>query len=479
MIDVVVIGAGVIGTAIARELSRYDLDIVLVEKQSDVANGTTKANSAIVHAGYDAPFDSLKGKTNARGNALYTKVCQDLSVPFDRIGSLVVATEEENLSVLDNLLENGLKLGIEGLEIIDQEKVRAMEPNLNQDIIAALYAPTAGITLPWELANAYAENAMENGVALKLNFDVKDIERKSDRFVIESDKERIECHYVINATGVHAEDLYAYVAEPNFKITPRRGEYYLLDKTADGLVNSVIFNCPSEKGKGVILAPTVDGNVLVGPTSENLGAEMKEATETTLEGFSFIREKAKDLVPNIPFRENITNFAGLRAEPDVDDFIIEESDTVKGFINVGGIKSPGLSAAPAIAEMVVEIVKQRAGELKAKEDFNPYRRPRIKFSDLTNEERSKLIEKDPRYGRIVCRCENITEGEIIDAIHRDCGARTINGIKRRVRPGAGRCQGGFCGPRVAEIIARELNIELTEVLQENEGSNILVSETKN
>jgi glycerol-3-phosphate dehydrogenase len=480
MFDIAIIGAGIIGCSIARELSKYNYKTIILDKENDISCGTTKANSAIIHAGYDASYTSKKGIFNARGNMLYDQVTKELDVPFKRIGSLVVAFADEEIETLKDLLDNGNKLEIPGLEIIGPEKIYEMEPNLAEGAVAALYAPSAGIIEPWEMAIAYAENAIENGVELKLNYEVKSINELEDRFEIQStDGELVDAKIVINAAGVYGDNIYKLVKEDfDFDIHPRRGQYFLLDKSADGLVNSVIFKCPSKLGKGVLVVPTVDGNVLVGPDSEDLDNDQKEAIETTADRLSFVRENAVKLVKNIPFRENITTFSGLRAEPSNGDFIIEESE-VKNFINVIGIKSPGLSSAPAIAEYIEKMVVDKLGDSEVKEDYNPTRRPRIKFMELSEEEKEEMITKDPRYGRIICRCEMITEGEIVDAIHRSAGGRTINGIKRRVRPGAGRCQGGFCGPRVLEILARELEISPLDVKHEGKDSTILVGNTKN
>jgi len=479
MYDIAVIGAGVIGTAVARELSRYNLSVVILERDNDVACGTTKANSAIVHAGYDAAADSMKGIMNAKGNAMYGDVCNELNVPFERIGSLVVAFTEEDLETIQGLYENGIKLGIPGIEIIDSKAVYEKEPNLNPGVRGALYAPSAGITEPWELAIAYAENAITNGAELKLNFEVKEIKESKDVFEIVSDEETIKARRVINCAGVYADAIHNMVAaEPEFKIHPRRGQYFLLDKTTEGFVNHVVFPCPSKLGKGTLVVPTVDGNILVGPDSQDLGMDYKEALETTVDRLDYVREMVSALTTKVPFREKITEFSGLRAEPDGGDFIIDWSKTVKGFYNVAGIKSPGLSSAPAIAEYVMEAVIESLENVEIKKDFDPIRPARIKMEHLSDEEKQILIEKDPRYGRIICRCEMISEGEIVDAIHREAGGRTINGIKRRVRPGAGRCQGGFCGPRVLEILARELNIAPTEIEHEGKNSKVLVGETK-
>ncbi len=479
MYDIAVIGAGVIGTAVARELSRYNLSIVMLERDNDVACGTTKANSAIVHAGYDASADSMKGIMNARGNAMFGDVCKELDVPFERIGSLVVAFTEEDMDTIQDLLENGEKLGIPGIQLIDSKSVYEIEPNLNPGVRGALYAPSAGITEPWELAIAYAENAIKNGAELKLNFEVKEIEKTSEGFNIVSADETIKTRLVINCAGVYADAVHNMVAEkPEFSIHPRRGQYFLLDKTTEGFVNHVVFPCPSKLGKGTLVVPTVDGNILIGPDSQDLGMDEKEAMETTKDRLNLVREMVSQLTTKVPFREQITEFSGLRAEPDGGDFIIDWSGSVDNFYNVAGIKSPGLSSAPAIAERVKDAVVEMLKTVEVDADFDPIRRPRLKMEHMTDEEKQALIEKDPRYGRIICRCEMISEGEIVDAIHRGAGGRTINGIKRRVRPGAGRCQGGFCGPRVLEILARELDLKATEVAHEGKNSNVLIGETK-
>lgn len=477
MYDIAIIGAGVSGTMIARALARYQLNVVILERDNDVSTGTTKANSGIIHAGYDASADSLMGKLNVKGNAMFDKICQELDVPFKRIGSLVVAHNSDEIETLNHLKENGDLLGVPNLEIINGESVQALEANLKSDIIAALYAPSAGIIEPWELAIASAENAVENGCKLILNFEVQQIEKNIDGFIITSGDESIKAKIIINASGVYTDYIYGMVTQSEFTIMPRRGQYYLLDKESSDLVNHVIFPCPTKMGKGTLITPTIDSNIIIGPDSENLEIDSKESTDTTYERLELVKSMAGKLIDEIPYKTNITTFAGLRAEPSSGDFIIEESKVVKSFINVAGIKSPGLSSAPAIAEYVVDIIKTII-ELKDKIDFNPIRRPRIKFEELSNIERQDLINKDPRYGRIICRCEMITEGEIVDAIHRAVGGRTVNGIKRRVRPGAGRCQGGFCGPRVMEILSRELGEDVTHILQENKGSSILIGETK-
>jgi len=478
MYDIAVIGAGVIGTAVARCLTRYALRVAILERDNDVACGTTKANSAIIHAGYDAPADSLKGQFNAEGNAMFDDLCRELGVPFKRIGSLVLALQPEDLNTLEALKANGEELGVPGLEILSREAVLAREPGVNPDNHGALYAPTAGIVEPWELAIACAENAVDNGAELFLNFPVTGIRRLAGGYELTDGQRTLSARLVVNCAGVYADAVYGLaVGEPEFRIHPRRGQYFLLDKAADGLVNHIVFPCPSKLGKGILVVPTVDHNILVGPDSEELGEDRKEAVETTRERLAFIRAEALRLCPDIPFRENITTFSGLRAEPTGGDFIIGESPQAKDFYNVAGMKSPGLSSAPAIAEHVAHWAAMRL-EASPNPRYNGWRRPRVRFMELDAAEKQAMIEKDSRYGRVICRCELITEGEIVDAIHRPAGGTTLNGIKRRVRPGAGRCQGGFCGPRVLEILERELGLAATEVLQEGTGSQVLMGRTK-
>jgi glycerol-3-phosphate dehydrogenase len=477
MYDVVVIGAGIIGTSIARELSRFELDIALVERANDVAVGQTKGNSAIVHAGYDAHHTSVMGKMNAKGNPMFDKVCDELDVPLKRNGSLVLAFANEELATVKELYDNGQALKIPGLEILTAEQIRKIEPNITDMVVGGLYAKTAGICGTWEMAIAYAENAIDNGVELKLNHLVQDITKREDgSFLVKTSAGDLEAQYVINCAGLYSDAINNMVAEPFFKINPRRGQYMLLDKTAGGIINTVVFQCPSELGKGVLVSPTVHGNIFVGPDSE--GIPEKEDNRTTGNRLQYIKETAARSIKDIPFNKVITTFAGVRAEPSTKDFIIGESDDAKGFVNVAGIKSPGLTSAPAIAEEVVSIVDNMSSGLKEKKDFNPRRRPQVHFNDLSETEKASLIKKDPRFGRIICRCEYVTEGEIVDIIHRNAGARTVDGVKRRARPGTGRCQGGFCGPRVMEILARELNQDIESIVKDDTGSYLLTGRTK-
>lgn len=477
MYDVTIIGAGIIGTFIARELSRYDLKVLVVDKENDIADGTTKANSAIAHAGYDAKPGTLKARFNVEGNAMFDEICQDLDVPFSRIGSLVVALNDQETEVIREIYNRGIENGVPHMGILDRDELRSKEPNISDDAVAALYAPTAGIMGPWELAIGLIENAMDNGVELSLNTEVMDIKKEKEGYKIITNKEEIHSKYIVNAAGVYADKIHNMVASPSFDIIPRRGEYFLFDKSAGDLVNSVIFQTPIKGSKGVLVLPTAHGNLLAGPNAEEI--EDRENTETTDENLAYIREISQKAIKNIPFWEVITSFSGLRATPSKGgDFIIEEASDAKGFIDVAGIESPGLSASPAIGKYVADLLKDIDGNFKENIDFNPKRKPVIHFMELSDEEKKEIIEKDPRYGRVICRCENITEGEIVDSIHRNAGGTTIDGIKRRIRPGSGRCQGGFCQPRVMEILARELDIDITEVVKDRPGTNVALYKTK-
>lgn len=475
MYDVAIIGAGVIGASIFRELSKYNLKTILIEKENDVAMGTSKANSAIIHAGYDPKLGTLMAKYNVKGNEMFEDICKELSVPFKRNGSLVVAFNEEDLETIKKLYTNGNNNGVKGLEILSKEEVLEMEPNLSKSILGALYAPTGGIIGPFEYTIALVENGISNGGNLILDSEVVSI-TKTQYFTIKtSDNKKIESKYVINSAGVYADRIHNMICKESFKITPRKGEYYVMDKNQGTVVTHTVFPCPSKLGKGILVTPTVHGNLLVGPNA--IDGDDKESYCTTRDGLNNIKGAAIHTTDKINFRECIRTFSGLRAVSDTGDFIVGEDKDVKGFIDVAGIKSPGFSSAPAIAEEVVELLKDIGLELINNRNYNG-KRQQVHFIDLSIEEKSELIKKNPRYGRIICRCESITEGEIIDAIHNSFGKVSIDGIKRRCRPGMGRCQGGFCGPRVQEIIARELNIELDEVVQEKYGSNILYGKTK-
>ncbi len=475
MYDVAIIGSGVIGNSIFRELTKYNLKVVVLEKEKDVSMGTSKANSAIVHAGYDPKEGTLMAKYNVAGNEMFEDLCKELSVPFKRNGSLIIAFNDEDMKTVQALYENGTKIGVKDLQILSKEQVLEKEPNLNQEIFGALYAPTGGIVGPFEYTIALAENAVANGGEIKLEKEVVAIEKNDTFKITTKDGEIIESKFVINAAGLYADKIHNLVCKESFKIVPRSGEYFVMDKTQGNVVSHTIFQCPSKLGKGVLVTPTVHGNLLVGPDARDI--EDKDDVGTLAEGLNEVRDASMRTTNKVNFREIIRSFAGLRANPDIGDFIVEENDEVKGFIDVAGMKSPGLSSAPAIALDVVEILKEAGCNLDKKSDFKA-KREQIHFMELSAKEKAELIKKNPQYGRMVCRCESITEGEIVDAIKRSIGIPSLDSIKRRCRPGMGRCQGGFCGPRVQEIIARECNVPLEDVVQEKSGSYILLGKTK-
>lgn len=470
MYDVAIIGAGVIGASIFRELTKFNLKVVILEKENDVAMGTTKANSAIVHAGYDPENGTLMARLNVLGNEMFEGLCKELSVPFKRNGSLVIAFDDEDMKTIKRLYENGVKNNVKDLKLINKEEVIKLEPNITGNVVGALYAPTGGIVGPFEYTIALVENAIKNGGKVMLNSEVVSINKDTFFNIKLKNNRDIKSRYLINATGIYSDKIHNMICEESFEIYPIRGEYYVLDKDQGSNFKHTIFQCPSKLGKGVVVTPTVHGNLIVGPNAESI--EDRDSVRNTTEALEYIKETAKRTTDKVNFTNSIRNFAGLRAHADKGDFIIEENNKVKGFIDVSGIKSPGLTAAPAIALEVVKLLEESGLSLIKNMNFNPYRK-QIRFMELSIEEKKEIISKDKSYGKIICRCEEITEGEIVDAIKRSFGSVSLDGIKRRCRPGMGRCQGGFCGPRVQEIIARELNIPLESVVLEKEGSYIL------
>ena len=475
MYDVIIIGAGVSGAATARELSRYKVNACVIEKEEDVCCGTSKANSAIVHAGYDAATGSLMAKLNVRGNQMMEQLAKDLDFPFKKNGSLVVCLHEEDMSNLQALYDRGVANGVKGLRILNQEELRAMEPNISDDAYAALYAPTAGIVCPFNLNIAMAENACVNGVEFKFDTEVTGLHPIEGGWAIETNQGSFETKYVVNAAGVYADTLHNMVSAKKIHITPRRGDYCLLDKTAGNLVSKTIFALPGKFGKGILVAPTVHGNLILGPTAIDI--EDKEGTNTTREGLDQVIAKCGMNVKNIPMRSVITSFAGLRAHEDGHEFLIGELEDAPGFIDCAGIESPGLTSSPAIGEMVAEILREKLN-LEKNENFVATRKGVLDPDALSKEERIELIRKNPAYGNIICRCEMITEGEILDAIHRPLGAKSLDGVKRRTRAGMGRCQAGFCSPRTMEILARERHVSMFDITKSGGDSKIVVGTNK-
>ena len=475
MYDVAIIGAGVTGCAIARELSRYQVNACVIEKCEDVCCGTSKANSAIVHAGFDAAEGSLMAKMNVKGNELMEQLSKDLDFPFKRNGSLVVCMHKEDLPGLQTLYDRGVKNGVKDLRILSKEEVLAMEPNLSDNVEGALYAPTGGIVCPFNLTIALAENANQNGVTFQFDTKVENIVKQDGNYRIETDKGVIESRYVVNAAGVYADVIHNMVSEKKLKIVARRGDYCLLDKSVGNYVSKTIFPLPTKLGKGVLVSPTIHGNLIVGPTAIDI--EDKEGTNTTKAGLDDLIAKAGGTVKDLPIRQVITSFAGLRAHEAGHEFIIGEVEDAKQFIDAAGIESPGLSSAPAIGIMVAELLRDKMG-LKEKDNFIATRKGILNPASLSMEERNELIRKNPAYGTIICRCESVTEGEIIDAIHRPVGAKSLDGVKRRTRAGMGRCQAGFCSPRTMEILERELSMNMEDITKSGGSSKIVVGRTK-
>lgn len=475
MYDVIIIGGGVSGAAAARELSRYQVRACVLEKEEDICCGTSKANSAIVHAGYDAAPGSLMARLNVKGNEMMEQLSKDLDFPFQRIGSLVICLNEEDVPKLRELYEKGQKNGVKGLRILSGEEAKAMEPNLNDQVYAALYAPTAGIVCPFGLNIALAENAYENGIEFHFRTEVEDIVKIDGGYALHTNKRTFRTRYVVNAAGVYADRFHNMVSQKKIHITPRKGEYCLLDKSAGQHVSRTIFSLPTKYGKGVLVTPTVHGNLLLGPTANDI--ENKDGTNTTREGLDEVIKKAGQSVKDLPMRQVITSFAGLRAHEDGSEFIIGEVEDAEGFIDCAGIESPGLTSCPAVGEMVAQILKENMG-LQEKEEFISTRKGILDPNSLSKEEHAELIKREPAYGNIICRCEMITEGEILDAIHRPLGAKSLDGVKRRTRAGMGRCQSGFCSPRIMEILARELGTSMSDITKSGGDSRIVVGTNK-
>lgn len=489
MYDVAIIGAGVIGSAIARELSRYQIHACVIEREEDVCCGTSKANSAIIHAGFDATPGTLKARLNVRGNEMMDTIAKELDVPFTRNGSLVVCTKDQDRSGLDKLMEKGIANHVPGLRILEREELIRMEPNLSDDVTCALYAPTGGIVCPFHLTMAFAENAYDNGVSFYLNTEVIDISRSENCYCIKVNRKEgvcsgtpldpgthtIETKAVVNAAGVYSDVMNNLVSGQKLSITARKGEYMLLDKSAGTHVSHTIFQLPGKMGKGVLVTPTVHGNLLVGPTATDI--DNKEGVNTTADGLDYLGKTAALSVKDLPLRQVITSFAGLRAHETQNDFIIGELADAPGFFNAAGIESPGLSSAPAIGEMVAGMIAEKYA-LEKNPDFCATRKGILRPETLSLEERNALIRKQPAYGNIICRCEMITEGEIIDAIHRSLGARSLDAVKRRTRAGMGRCQAGFCSPRTVEILEREVPMSMFEITKNGGKSKFVVGQNK-
>ncbi len=472
--DVIIIGAGVIGCSVARYLTRYQTSVMVLEKNNDVGEATSSANSAIVHSGYDPKPGTLKAKFNVKGNKMMEALCEELDVPFSKIGSLTLAFSDEDVETLNELLlrakENNVKA-----KILSHDELLKIEPNANPETKCALLCEDAGIVSPFNLAVNLMENAMDNGAELSLNSEVTKIEKIGNIYkVFTKNNDVFEAKIVVNAAGLYSDKICSLVEEPSFHIIPRKGEYFVLDHFNPNFIKHTLFMCPTKVGKGVLVSPTTSLNYIIGPSNDDSEIEDVSTDKKTLD---LIRETAKKLVPNIDYTENIRQFSGVRANSSTGDFIIEESKNNSGFFNVAGIMSPGLASSPAIGEYVSDLIKDKLN-FKDNESFKPTIKKHLRYTKMSRDEYNELIKKNPSYGKMVCRCEKVTEGEIVDCIHRNCGATTIKGVKRRIRPGFGRCQGTFCEESVLTILARELNKDKKDILYNELGTNVLLDSLK-
>ena len=476
MYDVIIIGAGIIGTAISRELSKYKGNFLVLEKYDDVSCGTTKANSGIVHAGFDAKIGSRKAFFNVRGALMFEKLSKELEFPYKQNGAFVLAFDEDKDNILGSLMDKAKANGVEGCEILSGDEIRKMEPNVSKSVTKGLYAKNSGIVSPYEMCIAMAENACTNGVKYEFEKEVKNIVKKNDLFVIEcTDNTKYEAKVLVNCAGVHSDEINNMLSEIKYHITPRKGEYVLLDKEYSFYTKSTLFQLPTKMGKGILVAPTTHSNILVGPTAYD--TNLKDQTWTTYEGLEEVWNKGSLSVPSLNKGGIITQFSGNRAHEDGDDFIVEFSKDVSGLYNLVGIESPGLASSPAIAEYAVDEISKYM-KLEKNDKFNPYRKAIKRIANLSSDELNELIKENPQYGHVICRCEVVSEAEIVDAIHRVPGAHDLDGIKRRTRAGMGRCQMGFCTPKIIEIISRELGMSIDDVTKKGNDSKLIVSKIK-
>ncbi len=477
--DVAIIGCGITGASIAMELSKYNLNVIVLEKENDVAMQTTKANSAIIHAGYDPKPGTLMAKYNVMGSRMTKELAEKIHFHYDQIGSLVIGRKDRDKELIDTLYQRGVLNGVEGMRLLTtREEILSLgEKNLAEDIDYALYSPSAAIVSPWEMCLGFISTAVINGTELLCSCKVEKIRKEEDGFHLSTNQGEIVSSYVINAAGLYADDVYeSLLGHKEFEIRAVKGDYYLLDKDQGKLFSHVLFQTPSKVGKGVLVSPTVHGNLIVGPDAQEIVD--KSRVNVTMEGLDTVKEKSRLTSEKINLFDNIRNFAGNRATiPGYDDFFIKESEEYKGFINFAGIKSPGLSSAAAFGSLAKEILSSSGLDFVEKADFHYYVLPTY-FKELSLEDKEKKIKENPLYGRVVCRCETITEGEIVDSLFMPVPAKTIDGVKRRTNAGMGRCQGGFCGPKVFEIIKRDLHLPYDEIYQDRDGSQVVVSLTK-
>ena len=475
--DVVIIGAGAVGCAIARELSKYMIDVVVVEKNEDIGGDASKSNSAIIHTGYDAAPGTLESQLIVAANPMYPELVKDIDVPFHQVGAILPAVTDEQYESLPAIKEKAFKNRVYDIEYLTKEQLLEMEPNLNPEVKGGLYIPRESIIDPFILVQALAENAQENGVRFLLNTKVTGINTEDNKIKsVETTSGNIETKYVVNAAAFYSDEIAAMVGKTDYKMVARRGQFYILDKNTSCKVNKIILPIPTKITKGKLMCPTIHGNMLVGPTAEDL--DNKTDRSTTAEGLDSILQDVRRLVPNVNIKDSIAQYSGLRPNRNPEGLHADLYDDLEGYVNLSGIRSTGLTLSAAIGKYVVELMKEQGLSVEFKENFIKTRKGIVKFSELDAAERERMIAENPLYGNVICRCETITEGEIVDAIRRPLGAKSIDAVKRRVRAGTGRCQGGFCGPKVIEILARELKIPLEAVNKNNAGSYVIAGKTR-
>lgn len=475
--DVLVIGAGAVGCSIARELTRYNVDVMVVDKNEDIGGDASKSNSAIVHTGYDAAPGTLESKLVVAANPMFDQIAEELNVPFQRIGAILPAITQEQFEQLPALKEKAFKNGVYDVQYLTGEELLEMEPNLNPEVKAGLYIPRESIIDPFLLVVGYAENACQNGARFLLNAEVTKILVRDGKIKGAKTKAGdIECEYIVNAAGLHCDDIAAMVGKADYRVTPRKGQFFILDKNTSCKVNRIVLPIPTKVTKGKLMCPTIHGNMLVGPTAEDLLD--KDDKSTNVEGLDSIAEDVRKLIPGVRLNDTITQYAGLRAQRNPEGLNVDTYEDIYGYVNLSGVRSTGLTASASLGVYVTQVLLKMGMPGEFKTDFNPIRKGIPCLHQCTPEERNALIQENPLYGRVICRCEGITEGEIVDAIHSPIPARSVDAIKRRLRAGMGRCHGGFCRPKVIEIIARELNIPTEEVLKNQPGSYLVTGKAK-